>query len=241
MVPSVFAAFENSTVGYSFTPTADLMVVGLRSYSGEKVSLWTDEGILLGTLPPIQLLANRTYRVGVYSAGVTTNYLRFDGFSTFAHGTLNQAYEGAGDAFPTVQHPARWWLVDVEYVVTALPAPIFSEPVSLNGGSWTGPISIPAPGVVYLRASDPGGHIGIANVFSVAESLRLEIVRSPSGEVKLRFQTATGRDYAIETSSTLASESWLPFGTTIPGTGGIIERPLSSGGAPAFFRLKRTP
>ena len=240
VAPSVFVAFENSTVGYSFTPNTDLLVVGFRAYSGGKVSLWTDEGILLGP-PPTHLHANRTYRLGVYSPGTVTNYLRFDGLSTFPHGTLEQAYEGTGDAFPSQPHPARWWLVDLLYVATALSSPILSGPVSLNGGAWSGPISVPSEGLVQLRVSDDSGHTGLGNLLAIGLTLRVDIVRNLAGDLSLRFATTAGRNYLIETSSTLAPGSWSAFGPVIPGNGGIIERPLSSAGARGFFRLQGTP
>jgi hypothetical protein len=240
VLPSVFVTHENATVGYSFTPSADLLALGFRSQPVGKVSLWTDEGIRLGD-PPVQLFAGRSYRLGLYSAGLTTNYLRFDGFSTFAHGTLNQAYEGTGDAFPTRPHPARWWLVDLIYAVPGLSAPIVSGPVSLSGGSWGGSITIPSPGLVELRASDNSGHAGIANLFTVAENFRLDIIRNPAGELLLRFPTVAGRQYAIETSTTLAPNSWSPLGATISGTGNVIEWSVSAADAQRFFRLQKTP
>lgn len=236
-MPSAFATHENSTVGYSFTPNADLLVLGFQPYAAGKVSLWTDAGILLGN-PPLHLFAGRTYRIGVYSLGLATNYLRFDGLSTFAHGVLHQAYEGAGDAFPTQPHPARWWLLDLIYAVPTLSSPITSM-VQLDGGSWNGSITIPSPGLVLLKASDQDGRMGFANLFTVAEGLRLHAITTASGQLLLRFSTVAGANYLLETSSTLGS--WSPVEPAIPGTGSAVERSISPALPAAFFRVQRLP
>ena len=234
-VPSAYAAYENATVGYSFTPNQDLLVIGFQGQPGAKVSIWSDDGGLLGSQPPIQLFANRTYRLGSHLPGTSTNYLRFDGLSTFPHGALGQAYEGTGDAFPTRPHPARWWQVDLIYIATTLSSPVLTQPIQLAGGSWNATLSIPSTGLIDLRATDNSGHIGVANLFSVAENLRVEIIK----DLGLRFTATPGRDYAIETSDNLGD--WVPFGSTIHATGALIEQPLSATNAHAFFRVQQVP
>jgi len=242
VAPSVFSTFENSTVGYSFTPNTDLLVVGFRQFSGAKVSLWTDGGSRLGPQLPIQLQAGRTYRLGLYSPNVATNYLFFDGLSTFAHGTLHESYEGAGDAFPTNSNPARWWLVDLIYSVPSLGGDaITPNLISLSNGVWSSPLSIANPALIQLRADDAQNHSGLANIFNVRDRVTLKLVRSAAGELSLRFSPSARRNYHLETSATLAPNSWSPFGSTIPGTGAVIDRPLSPGIANAFFRLQVMP
>jgi len=231
---SAYSAFENATVGYSFTPNTDLIVTSFNGVG--KVSLWSDDGILIGTHPPLHLRAGKTYRLGMYSPGIATNYLRFDGPSTFPHGMLNQAYEGTGDAFPTRPHPARWWQVSFGYVVTTLSSPILSQSVPFTAGSWNGLLSIPSTGWIQLTASN-NNVTGNANLFEVAENMRLEIGRTALGEPVLRFHSVAGRSYLIEASQDLSA--WIPFGSTIPGSGAVIERPISLDGSRAFFRLVR--
>ncbi|HTD86602.1 MAG TPA: hypothetical protein VK850_08490, partial [Candidatus Binatia bacterium] len=228
-------AYENATVGYSFTPSQDLLVIGFQGQPGAKVSIWTDDGMLLGSQPPIQLFANRTYRLGSYLPGTSTNYLRFDGVSTFAHGTLKEAYEGTGDAFPNRTHPARWWQVDLTYIATSLSSPVLSQAIQLSGGSWNGALGIPSTGLIDLRAADSGGHIGIANLFNVAESLRIQFVKN----LGLRFVATPGREYLIQASGNLTD--WVPFGSPIHATGTIIERPISQANTRGFFRVQRLP
>jgi len=40
---------NEATLGYSFTPGTNLVVSGVLSYFGDKVSLWTDSGVLLAS------------------------------------------------------------------------------------------------------------------------------------------------------------------------------------------------
>lgn len=231
---SAYSTFENATVGYSFTPNTDLIVTSFNSAG--KASLWTDDGILIGTHPPIHLRAGRTYRLGMYSPGTVTNHLRFDGPSTFPHGTLNQAYEGTGDAFPTRPHPARWWQLSLGYVVPTLSSAIISQSVQFTAGSWNGSISIPSTGVIQLDASDDTGVTGKANLFLVADQIHVQIARSTAGELVLRFNSIAGVAYTIQTSQDL--NAWAPV-TTVYGSGGMIEWPFTSGENAAFFRVFR--
>ena len=231
---SAYATFENATVGYSFTPNADLIVTSFDS-AGRRI--WTDDGILVGTHPPIHLRAGKTYRLVTYSPGLATNYMHFDGPSTFPHGTLNQAYEGTGDAFPNRPHPARWFQISFGYTVNTLSSPVLSQSAQFTAGSWTSAINIPSTGWIQLSATDNAAATGNANLFLVADNMRLEIARTPAGQLVLRFSSMAGQTYWLETSQDL--NAWVPFGSSIPGSGGIVEQPVTAGGSPAFFRLVR--
>lgn len=184
--PTALAGYDRATVGYAFTPGVDLQITHWRSYNGEKLSLWTDAGVLLASgavtnLPntwnetplvqPVQLLAGWRYRVGVYSGGPTTHYTRFDAPTSFAHGVIHQSYDGLGDAMPTNTHPARWWLLDLKYAVGTL------QPISITPGNaanfvsgvWSGQVSIASSADnLILRADDALGHVGLTEPFSVS-------------------------------------------------------------------------
>lgn len=41
----------NYTLGHSFTPSSDITVTAARSYFGTKMSIWTDAGLLLASVP----------------------------------------------------------------------------------------------------------------------------------------------------------------------------------------------
>src|SRR5207245_8459528 len=119
------------TYGNAFTPNVDILVTHFRHYSGSKVSLWTDAGVLIASQnvtsitgtwvetplsTPVQLLAGQTYRVGFYTAG-TTSYGRNDLPASFSDGTITQTYYNAGDGFPNNFDSWRWIFVDIKYVV----------------------------------------------------------------------------------------------------------------------------
>jgi hypothetical protein len=72
------------TLGYTFTPTTDITVTHLRACFGTKVSIWTNSGTLLGSVPistslgawaeaplaaSVRLSAGVTYRIGAFTAG----------------------------------------------------------------------------------------------------------------------------------------------------------------------------
>ena len=187
------------TMGYSFTPNTNLMVTHVRSYSGSKVSIWTDAGVLLaaqnvnsvpGTwvetpLPtPLPLNAGSTYRVAFYTA-CSNYYYSASASNTFANGTINLSYYGSGDAFPTLIGGAQWWLVDLRYMVgssAALPmTPSVSDP--FTNGVWSGNMTIPAPATnATLLADDGNGHTGSSNPFDVdfTNDISISIAASPS-------------------------------------------------------------
>src|SRR5262249_28645725 len=133
------------TLGYAFTPKADLLVTHLRYYTGSKVSIWTDAGDLLASqnvasvpgtwmetalVSPVLLASGKKYRVAFYVDG-TNYYWRNDGPTIFQHGTIDGSYEIMGDAFPGSPDSVQWWLVDLRYAVCAT-APGAISPSSVN-------------------------------------------------------------------------------------------------------------
>ena len=172
------------TVGNSFTPNTNLLVINVRTYFGTKVSIWTDAGVLLtsqnvtsvpGTWvetplsTPVQLLAGQTYRVGVYTGGQNYSW-RNDQSSTFADGIINQGYETIGDGFPSITDTMQWWLVDIRYTVGTLVSVPVNPGVSggFTNGLWSSALSVnQAATNVILLADDGLGHTGSSNPFNV--------------------------------------------------------------------------
>jgi len=196
-------AYSNSisgtfTLGYAFTPNTNLTVTHVRSFSGTKVSIWTDAGVLLASqsvssIPgtwvetplttPLQLNAGSTYRVAFYSGG-TTYYWRYDGANTFADGVINQSCEAAGDAFPAATDSVRWWFVDLRYQVgTFVTLPVTPTVTgAFTNGFWAGDITVQQAATnVVLQADDGNGHTGASNPFSVGltNDLSVSIADSP--------------------------------------------------------------
>lgn len=192
---AAFAAFRRGAVGYSFTPHRDLWVHALRSFAGDEVSLWTEDGVRLAHVavnqPPgqwtetslpevVPLQKGRTYRISAYAESTTLQYSRFEDDGTFTDGIIDQAYTGVGNEFPTVPHPARWWFVDLSYR-TADPANVTLAPEAtpvFQNGQWTGEVTLTGgPGSLILRAArgdDVSGSSPIFNLQSTIEDADMD-------------------------------------------------------------------
>ncbi len=175
------------TLGYAFTPNANLTVSHVRSYSGTKVSIWTDAGVLVASrnvsgpagswtetplASPVTLTAGTTYRLGFYTSG-GSYYYHSSRPSTFPNGTLVDGYyHTSSDGFPTTFYNADKviFLCDIRYTVGAAVSVPISPTVSglFVNGTWTDNLSVLAPiSEVTLRADDGGGHTGESNPFAV--------------------------------------------------------------------------
>ncbi len=169
------------TLGYSFTPNANLTVTGVRHYFGTKVSIWTDAGILLVAQPvtsvpgtwvetplaaPLLLMAGTTYRVAAYTGG-GDYYWRFDLLPDFPDGTIDQSYDASGDAFPISVDSVRWWFVDLSYSVGAL-APVAIAPTTsgvFSNGVWMGNMTVSEPALGMFLTTI--GRAGFSTNFDV--------------------------------------------------------------------------
>src|SRR6185503_15457130 len=106
-----FSYNQNGPVsaGYSFTPDADLLATHARHYSGGRVSIWTEDGVLLtardvadfGGFPgawretplllPLVLYAGNTYRVTIWSES-NRYYWRNASVTAFPNGLIGPSY-----------------------------------------------------------------------------------------------------------------------------------------------------
>jgi hypothetical protein len=251
---TAFVNQDRATVGYSFTPNTDIIVTGVRRYAGEKISIWSDRGILLAsartTGPPgtwsetslpqsVGLAAGETYVIGVYSSVPTTNYARFDALPSFNHGTIQGAFEGNGDAMPTVTHPARWWFVDLVYS-PAVGGPLSITPdsvFSFHGGIWTGPVTFhETASRVFLRA----GSTSLSGMFAVGEMpLRITSVTYNGTTAIITFLSASGQSYILERSNSGLPGTWSEVNSPLAGTGGAMQITdgTAGGSATRFYRL----
>jgi uncharacterized repeat protein (TIGR01451 family) len=243
----------NYTLGYAFTPAADLLVTHVRHYFGNKVSIWTDDGGLLasqvvasspGTWSETPLASSVTLFAGVrYRVGVCVNdgyrYWSYDGPSVFNYGTIDQGYYSYGDGFPQYYDSARWWFVDLRYTIQTLQPVAITPNVTTGfvGGQWAGPISVLQPGSkLMLRADDAQGHTGNSGPFAVS-GVRLGIM--PSGNNVLLHWPAAAEGYVLESAPDLAVSNAWTTATNIPATVGglnVVTNPISPG--PLFFRLR---
>ncbi|HEY0550948.1 MAG TPA: immunoglobulin domain-containing protein [Verrucomicrobiae bacterium] len=182
-----FQSFPSpGTYGYAFTPTQNITVTAVRHYFGTKVSIWTDSGIRLAfqsvnsiagswmetpLTNSLTLVAGNRYRVAAFISG--TYFARIDSAAAFAHGSIHQAYESAGDAFPTDFNTLRWPLVDLRYKMETSQS---KEIIPANSGAftlgnWTGNITAPEGATnLIVSVRDSEGHVGQSNPFHVLSS-----------------------------------------------------------------------
>jgi len=212
------------TFGYSFTPDTNLVVTAVRSYFGDKVSLWTDNGELLASqnvtsvpgtwvetplADPVVLFAGVTYVVGVHLNNNDTNndtvYWDDSQPTTFPDGTINQDWYETGDVFPDQPQPGIQILVDVRYGTNVESVPL--SPVvsgNFNYGTWSGSVAVLQPAAdVTLQSSIPG-HSGQSLPFKVLPKLA---ITAAGGAVVISWPVAaTG--FILEQTHDLAAGSW---------------------------------
>ncbi|HEY2953182.1 MAG TPA: DUF4082 domain-containing protein [Verrucomicrobiae bacterium] len=248
-----FGAF---TLGYAFTPNADLLVTHLRHYAGSKVSIWTDGGDLLASqnvtsvpgiwletplASPVPLSSGNKYRIAFYVSG-TNYYWRNDGPPAFRHGTIDGSYEIMGDSFPASPDSVQWWLVDLRYAVcAAAPVSISPSSVRLANGIWTGLVVASSPmNSLLLRASDGSGHTGDSNPLQVlpASGRRLEIRMTNNHLVFTWPVSAEG--FVLERTDGLSwPVQWRPVTNAPASVGSQMVLTNEVAAENGFFRLKR--
>ncbi len=175
------------TLGFSFTPKVDITVTHFRHYTGTKVSLWTDAGVVLATQTvssspgtwletaldsPVKLTAGATYVLAYYT-GVTQYYFRGESETDFTDVTLLSGRYQSGDRFPDLDPQTTGWAVDLRYTVGDIAVPVAIMPTNTGNfvnGEWSGAITILTTATnAILLATDSGGRSGSSTPFDVLE------------------------------------------------------------------------
>jgi hypothetical protein len=231
-------------LGYSFTPNANLQVTAVRTYFGDKVSIWTTTGQLLAsqnvssapgtwTDTPVSLSLNAgtTYIITTHT---TAEYFwSVDLPASFPDGTINQSWFDYGDVFPTQTDSTHWYFVDLRYApenTTAI------EPAAANfsNGIWTGNITVPQAGPDMMLQAFAGGYSGVSAPFSVLATPKLAIA-SFNNSVVLSWPTgATG--FNLQQGS-LQNWTNLPVTPAAVGDRNYVTNPVGNGSS--FFRLQK--
>jgi uncharacterized repeat protein (TIGR01451 family) len=184
------ADFTNSfdgdfTLGFSFVPKVDITVTHFRHYTGTKVTLWTEAGVVLASQPvsstpgtwletpldtPVRLTAGVTYVVGYYTGGAQY-YFRSEPDTDFTDVTLLSGRYQSGDQFPNLDPQTPGWAVDLRYTVGNVSVPVGISPTNTANfinGEWFGAITALVPVTnVILQATDSGGRSGSSSPFDV--------------------------------------------------------------------------
>jgi hypothetical protein len=238
------------TLGYAFTPTNNLAVTQVRSYFGDKISIWNDSGSLLASqnvvsVPgtwvdtslsvPLVLVAGTTYRVTAHENNVDF-YSSDDLPGTFANGTINQSWWDGGDMFPATSDNARWYFVDLRYGTnfSAVPvSPVLSG--NFTNGIWSGNLAVlqPASGVA-LRASAGTGHDILSLGFNVIGLPKLAIV-VVGNSIVLSWPTASA-GFTLQQTSDLSHWSNVPLTPAVVGNNYNVTNNIDPGGV--YYRLQ---
>jgi hypothetical protein len=253
----------NWTYGYALTPNTNFQVVSVRTYSGSKVSFWTDTGTLLAqqnvTSPPgtwsetalgtpLTLFAGTTYRVSAYfPVGTTSYYTLYYGEwpTTFANGTIGQNYYYIStDGFPnSVAGTGIGPFLDLLYTVgfsNSVPVSPASSGTFVNG-VWNGNITVlQAAANVVLKADDGAGHVALSSPFNLISSiLLLSPQRLAGGPFTCTISSPRGLHLEILASTNLSN--WTKLATLINSTGTTNFTDSAAGFGKRFYRAHQLP
>jgi hypothetical protein len=251
------------TYGYALTPNTNLQVISVRTYSGSKVSFWTDTGTLLAeqnvTSPPgtwsetalgtpLTLLAGTTYRVSAYfPVGTTLYYTRYAGEwpTTFANGTVGQdLYYVFSDGFPNgVAGTNMGPFLDLRYTVgfsNSIPVSPASSGAFVNG-FWSGNITVSQAATnVVLKADDGAGHVAFSTPFNlITPILLLSPQRPAAGPFTCTISSQPGQHLEILGSTNLSN--WITLATLINTTGTTNFTDSTPGIGRRFYRAHQLP
>jgi hypothetical protein len=240
------------SMGYSFTPSTNLCVTHVRSYVGDKVSIWTAGGQLVVTqnvvsvqgtwvetpLPsPVVLLSGYTY---VIAAHVPADYFySVDLPAAFPNGTIDQSLWDYGNVLPTQVDGTQWYFVDLRYA----PVAVVSIPVNpgtsgtFSGSTWSGNIAVLQPGnnVVLQASVGPGYSFGLSNPFNVLATPKLSIT-TLSNSVVISWPVAAA-GFNLEQAPDLASWSIVPGTPATIGDRYYVTNGIAGGHT--YFRLHK--
>ncbi|HZL41700.1 MAG TPA: polysaccharide deacetylase family protein, partial [Verrucomicrobiae bacterium] len=245
---------DEYVLGYSFTPSTNLVVTHARHYFGDNVSIWTDSGLLVASqdvtsIPgtwvdtpfatPVLLLAGATYRVGVHERNA--DYFWSDNLpGTFPDGTINQSWWDYGTAFPNQTDDVRWYSVDLRYATDVVSVPVTpSLSGSFTNGTWSGNIAVLQPATnLYLEASVGTGHAGLSAPVTVLGTPKLAI--AAAGKSIVLSWPAAAAEFNLEQTSVLSpAPNWTSVldGQILIGDRYTVTNTISS--TNMFYRLAK--
>ncbi len=257
---NAYLSGSEMTHGYAFTPSTNVLITAVRSYSSDQVSIWTDSGTLLGSqstsssgawvetpmTTPIALSAGTTYRVGARIPAGTYGYFRTASWpTTFANGTVGQNfYWSYGDVFPTsVYGTSEGPLVDLRYSVT------FSNSITVSptssgafaGGVWNGSLTVSQAATnVVLKADDGADHVAFSTPFNlITPILLLSPQRPAAGPFICTVSSALGQHLEILASTNLSD--WITLATLTNSTGTTNFSDSNAGLGRRFYRVHQLP
>ncbi|HTQ49573.1 MAG TPA: hypothetical protein VMJ12_02600 [Candidatus Acidoferrales bacterium] len=242
--------YPDYTLGYSFTVNTNLYVTHVRSYFGDKVSIWNANGQLLASqnvagvpgawvdtplTSPLFMPAG-VYRVAVHEYGVEY-FWSTSLTNAFANGTINTTYWDAGDVFPQTADPfTQWYYVDLRYgtdFTTASVNPTVTG--NFTSGIWSGNLAVLQPANnLFLIASAGPGSFGASGAFAVLIAPKLTI-SAGSNSVVLSWPTNTA-GFNLVQSTTMSNWTNDPVTPSIVGGNYTVTNALNA--TSTYYRLR---
>jgi hypothetical protein len=239
--------------GLRFSIIENMTITHLLHYWGKKISIWSDDGLLIYSMDvdaldrnwteielpsPLTLKGGKTYRICTHGgSGYSTAYRNHaDTPHSFDNGTVLSSCSGYGDVFPNQTYSSYTELVDFIYYLSN---PVEIEPTntaSFVNGVWTGMVSVlESTSNVVLRAADGGGHGGRSEPFTVGYigSLSLELPnklnenQSASVEGSIRVDVPWSKPLDVHLVSDDVSELVVPAVVSLPAGATNVNFPLS--------------
>jgi hypothetical protein len=239
-------------LGYSFTPNTNLKVTGVRSYFGDKVTIWTASGQLVASqsvvstpgtwvdtpLPgPVTLFAGGTYVIVAHENGVQY-YWSTDLPAVFADGTINQSEWDIGNGFPMQPDDGtRWYFVDLRYAKDFVSVPVNpGATTNFSSGMWSGNVAVlQAASDVTLLATSSSGRSGASVAFNVLGTPKLAISLLTNSVLLSWPAAATG--FNLEEGATLTNWGASTATSSVVGDRNYVTDSLGAGGV--FYRLHK--
>ena len=243
--------YPDYTLGYSFTVNTNVYVTHVRSYFGDKVSIWNDSGQLLatqavvgvpGTWVDTPLSSPLFIPVGTYLVAVheyQAEYFWSDSLpNTFVNGTINETFWDSGDVFPQTADPfTQWYYVDMRFGTDLFPASINpTVATTFTNGNWSGNLAVlQAATNVMLQAVAGPGSSGASAAFNVLAAPKLAISALSKNAVVLSWP-ASAPGFNLVQSDTMSHWTNDPVSPVVVSNRYVVTNALGTG--VVYYRLR---
>ena len=243
--------YPDYTLGYTFTVNTNVYVTHVRSYFGDKVSIWNDSGQLLatqavvsvpGTWVDTPLSSPLFIPVGTYLVAVheyQAEYFWSDSLpNTFVNGTINETFWDSGDVFPQTADPfTQWYYVDMRFGTDLFPASINpTVATTFTNGNWSGNLAVlQAATNVMLQAVAGPGSSGASAAFNVLAAPKLAISALSKNAVVLSWP-ASAPGFNLVQSDTMSHWTNDPVSPVVVSNRYVVTNALGTG--VVYYRLR---
>jgi len=243
--------YPDYTLGYLFTVDTNSYITHVRSYFGDKVSIWNHSGQLLAAQAVVSVpgawvdtplssplfIPAGTYLVAAHE--YQAEYFWSDNLpNTFANGTINETFWDSGDVFPQTADPfTQWYYVDMRYGTDLFPATINpTVATTFTNGTWSGTmVVLQAATNVMLEAVAGPGSFGASTAFNVLAAPKLAISALSKSAVVLSWP-ASAPGFNLVQSATLSNWTNDPVSPVVVSNRYVVTNALGTGDV--YYRLR---